>query len=70
MTLTEVHVVALNASGEVSEGEEFIPVGIAIVLADCNQVGFGQEVKGFLGGCSDRVRKLGENIVDGVDGGK
>jgi hypothetical protein len=44
MTLTEVHVVALNASGEVSEGEEFVPVGIAIVLADCNQVGFGQEV--------------------------
>jgi hypothetical protein len=36
VTLTEVHVVALNASGEVGEGEEFISMSIAIVLADCN----------------------------------
>jgi predicted small secreted protein len=45
-------------------------MGIAIVLADCNKVGFGQEVQGFLGGCGNWISKLGKDIVDGVDWGK
>ena len=36
MTFTEVYVVALNASGQVSKGKELISMGIAIVLTDCN----------------------------------
>ena len=40
VTLTEIHVIALNASGEVGEGEEFISMSIAVVLTDCDEVSF------------------------------
>jgi len=40
VTFTEVHVIALNASGEVGKGEELISLGVAMVLTDCDEVGF------------------------------
>jgi len=44
VALTEIKDVLLNARGKVSKGKELVLVGIAIILTNCNEVSFWEEV--------------------------